>query len=251
MRASDRTDRPSEDSAQAVRGGRARVVRRAGAAVALVAVAGFVSAQPVDATTLGTTSGEQPAARAAVLELTGARAAAPLPAGFAAEHGYRPVVVNGLLVDPDGACSSPVSLPAEFVPACQAHDLGYDLLRYADDRGRPLGPWARQAIDAALDRRMHAACHHRHGVARARCHVMATVADAAVDLNSRRQNYAAPRPEYLLGIRLSGKRFGYQLLAVAAPAALVLSALGLLIAEFQHRKRPRVTPPADRRETTR
>ncbi|WP_216902538.1 hypothetical protein [Nocardia alni] len=249
-------EEPSEGRAQAARGPgvgrRARIVQRVGVAAALVAVAGFVTAQPVDATTPGPASGEQPAARAAVVELTAAHpGVAEIPAGFAAEHGYRPVVVNGLLVDPNGACSSPVRLPAEFVTACQAHDLGYDLLRYADDRGRPLGPWARQAIDAALDRRMRAACEHRHRVARARCHVMATVADTAVDLNSRRQNYAAPRPEYLFGTRLSGKRFGYQMLTIAAPAALVLSALGLLIAEFVHRKRPRVTAPADRRESMR
>lgn len=132
-------------------------------------------------------------------------------------------------------------LPAEFVTACQAHDLGYDMLRYADDRGRPLGPWARQAVDAVLDRRMHAACDHRQGLDQGRCQVMASVASTAVDLNSRRQNYATPRPEYLFGARLSGKRLGHQLLAVGAPASLVLAALALLIVELVRRKRPRTS----------
>ncbi|WP_429413784.1 hypothetical protein [Nocardia sp. GAS34] len=214
----------------------------AGAFVAAVAAVSVLAvAQPVSAATSGG-GGEDPAARAAVVELTGAHpAAVEIPAGFAAEHGYRPVVRGGLLVDPLGACSSPVPLPAEFVTACRAHDLGYDMLRYADDRGRPLGPWARQAVDAVLDRRMHAACDHRHGLDQGRCQVMASVASTAVDLNSRRQNYAAPRPEYLFGARLSGKRLGHQLLAVGAPASLVLAALALLMVELVRRKRQRVT----------
>jgi hypothetical protein len=187
-----------------------------------------------------------------VVQLTGAHpAAVDIPARFADEHGYRPVVRDGLLVDPLGACSSPVPLPAEFVPACQAHDLGYDMLRYADDRGRPLGTWARQDIDAVLDRRMHAACDRRHGLDRDRCQVMASVASTAVDLNSRRQNYATPRPEYLFGARVSGKQFGHQLLAVAAPASLVLSALAVLIAELVRRRRSGGIPSSDRQQVGR
>jgi len=220
--------------------------------VVLVAGTLFAVAQPVAAATTGGGRGEDPAARAAVVELTGAHPGmAEIPAGFAAEHGYRPVVSGGLLVDPKGACSSPVPLPTAFLTACQAHDLGYDLLRYADDRGRPLGPWARQAVDAALDRRMNAACDPRNGLDRIHCQVMAAVADTAVDLNSRRQNYATPRPEYLFGTRLSGKELGHQLLAVAAPAALALSGLTLLIVDFVRRRRSRITPPADAQEITR
>jgi len=232
--------------------GKSRDGLRAGALVAaFAAVSVLAVAQPVSAAASGG-GGEEPAARAAVVQLTGAHpAAVEIPARFAAEHGYRPVVSGGLLVDPLGACSSPVPLPAEFVPACQAHDLGYDMLRYADDRGRPLGPWARQDIDAVLDRRMHAACDHRRGPDRVRCQVMASVASTAVDLNSRRQNYATPRPEYLFGARLSGKHLGHQPLAVAAPAALVLSALALLIAELVRRKRSGIAPAADRRQATR
>ncbi|WP_429415508.1 hypothetical protein [Nocardia sp. GAS34] len=143
------------------------------------------------------------------------------------------MITDGLLVDPGGECSSPVRLPAEFRTACQAHDLGYDMLRYADAHGQPLGPWARRAVDTALEQRMRSACDHERE--QARCQAMATVAAKAVDLNSRRQNYATPRPEYLFGTKLSGEHFGLQLLAVAAPVALALSAT----ARARHRVRTR------------
>ncbi|MQY23286.1 hypothetical protein [Nocardia macrotermitis] len=213
-----------------------------------LAVAVFVVAQPVAGAAVGIAPGENSAARVAVAGLVGPHPdEVVLPEDFAAERGYRPVKSGGLLVDPGGGCSSPVRLPIEFRTACQAHDLGYDLLRYADDHGQPLGPWARQAIDGALENRMQAACADRHGLRRAQCRTMATVAATAVDLNSRRQNYAPPRPEYLFGHRLSGEHFGHQFLTIAAPAALILSALALLVIEIARgRRRTRTT--ADRPE---
>ncbi|WP_461166135.1 hypothetical protein [Tsukamurella serpentis] len=72
-----------------------------------------------------------------------------LPAGFgyrAAE--YRSAAGAGYAIDPRGECSSLVPLPADFAAPCQAHDLGYDLLRYAHSTGRPLGGWARTRLDA-------------------------------------------------------------------------------------------------------
>ncbi|WP_157116797.1 hypothetical protein [Nocardia vaccinii] len=215
-------------------------------------VTAFVVAQPVAGAAVGTVGGENSAARVAVAGLTGAQPGnVLLPRDFATDRGYRPVLADGLLVDPGGDCSSPVRLPAEFRTACQAHDLGYDLLRYADDHGQPLGTWARQAIDAVLEQRMLTACEDRHGLRRAQCRTAAAVAGTAVDLNSRRQNYAAPRTEYLFGIRLAGEHLGYQFLAIAAPAALALSAVALLITEIVRGKRRRKPPSADRAETTR
>ncbi len=79
--------------------------------------------------------------------------------------GYRPTVVDGMLVNPDGACSSPIPLPSEFDTACKSHDLGYDLLRYAHLNGGDLGTWARTEIDAQLDRRLHDACDAGSGTA--------------------------------------------------------------------------------------
>lgn len=120
-------------------------------------------------------------------------AAATIPGDFRAVTGYHPVMVDGLPAAPHGSCSSPVPLPVEFEPACQAHDLGYDLLRYAEHHGGPLGPWARQALDRTLADRMRASCARRPDpLPRARCAAMAEVATVAVDLNSRRQGYGVP-----------------------------------------------------------
>ena len=102
-----------------------------------------------------------PASSAAVTALVSApagEAAAAVPARFAATRGYRPVLRDGLLVNPHGDCSSPVPLPKAFTPGCQRHDLGYDLLRHAAAVGHPLPGSARRAIDAQLGQTMHAAC---------------------------------------------------------------------------------------------
>ena len=180
---------------------------------------------------------ENSAARAAVLALTGAHPErAPIPADFGTSQGYLPVEVNGVPVDPGGQCSSPIPLPAEFDAACKAHDLGYDLLRYAEVHGNPLGPWARRAVDAALEQRMFDACATRGGtLTRLRCDTMATVATSAVDLNSRRQNYAAPMPEYLFGAQLSGTELGPRLLRILVS---VVSVLLLVTALFVVARRP-------------
>lgn len=186
---------------------------------------------------------ENRAARAAVTDLIGAHPwDVRLPADFAEGAGYRPVVENHLLVDPGGACSSPIQLPAEFLSACRAHDLGYDVLRYAEHRGQPLGAWGRQAIDAVFQQRIHAACQSRvDSVSETGCELMATVATTGVDLNSRRQNYATPEPEYIFGTQLSGKTFDHQLWHMGGPAAVtVIGALVLLaVAAIGYRRRSR------------
>ena len=84
-----------------------------------------------------------PAATAAVEELvrTGTAAA---PGDFAAVMGYTPRVAKladgrERSINPDGYCSVPgEGRPFAFDTACQAHDYGYDLLRYAQRRGEPL-----------------------------------------------------------------------------------------------------------------
>ncbi len=199
----------------------AAVVAVLAATLSLPAVAGAAEAAP---------GAENSAARSAVLALTGIHPErAVMPADFGAAQGYLPIEVEGLPVDPGGQCSSPVPLPAEFDTACKAHDLGYDLLRYAELRGHPLGPWARRAVDAALEQHMFDACAARADtIARLRCDTMAAIATGAVDLNSRRQNYAAPMPEYLFGTQLSGTGAGPQLVRVLAPVAVVLLMIATL-----------------------
>ncbi|MGW5438903.1 hypothetical protein [Nocardia asteroides] len=147
---------------------------------------------------MGTTPGggtENAAAAAVVRALTDddPDATSLIPRDFGYKFGYDPARQDGLLVNPNGSCSSPVTLPAEFAAACKAHDLGYDMLRYAERVDEPLGQWARRSVDAALNRRIHAACELRDDeFSRARCSVMADIAFTAVDVNSRRQEYGAP-----------------------------------------------------------
>ncbi len=98
---------------------------------------------------------------AAVVALVGphpATAVTLLPPTFVVAQGYSPRIVDGYPVDPDGDCSSPVPLPAQFTSLCRTHDLGYDLLRAAERDGAPLGAWARIALDRMLIDRMYASC---------------------------------------------------------------------------------------------
>lgn len=173
--------------------------------LAAAAVSTLISGVPL--TAHADSAREDSATARAVLAVTtqapGAAGAA-IPDGFEAAAGYRPVAVDSMLVNPNGDCSSPVPLPAEFDTACRAHDLGYDLLRYADAAGSRLGPWARRSLDAQLDRRMHEACSTRTDeTARRSCLVMANVATTAVTSNSWRQGYVAPRPEPVTGYLLA------------------------------------------------
>jgi hypothetical protein len=165
------------------------------------------------------------AAVAAVTTEPVAVAAAAIPADFEAVMGYRPRVRHGVLVDPDGTCSSPVPLPRGFALACAEHDLGYDLLRYAGLSGASLGPWARTAVDDRMVRRMRAVCADLDpGMQRALCSVADDVAGLVVELNSLRQLRGVPEETVgswvvtglsagvlaalvaLLGLTLSGAR---------------------------------------------
>ncbi|GAA3386046.1 hypothetical protein [Cryptosporangium minutisporangium] len=133
------------------------------------------------------------AAGAAVRALTG-QERLELPGDFAATMGYRPVRVDGAWVAPEGACSAPTGPTRyDFSVACRAHDLGYDLLRYAARIGEPLGPWARAAIDAAFGRALDARCAALRGAIG--CPVAAGAYHAVVVANSWRQDWRDPRPE--------------------------------------------------------
>lgn len=128
-----------------------------------------------------------------------------LPSDFGTVMGYRPVLSDGRLIRADGGCSSPFG-PTEFGfgDACRAHDLGYDLLRYADRKGQPLGPWARRALDEQFDHALHARC--AADAPTTTCHTAATVYADAVRINSLRQGYGVPVVEgsarTLLGLLL-------------------------------------------------
>jgi hypothetical protein len=182
-------------------------------AAALTTVAATVVPAPAThAATANRTPVENISAGAAVADLAagGPGSAAAIPDDFAATFGYQPDIVDRLLANPMGDCSSPVTLPVEFETACKAHDLGYDLLRYAGQHGEPLGPWARQALDTTLGQHMHESCVAREDtLSRARCNTMATIAATFVDINSRRQDYGVPVTESLLGAADSDAERGF------------------------------------------
>ncbi len=197
-------------------------------ATALTTMAATVFLAPAPRAAAASAPVESTQVSAAVAELTAGDPGAlgTIPPDFVASFGYRPSAVDGLVVNPRGDCSSPVTLPTEFDTACKAHDLGYDLLRYADQRGEPLGPWARQALDATLDRQMHQACATRvDPFSRARCDAMASIANTAVDLNSRRQDYGAPVVEHLLGAADSDSTASWKLLGVLGAGIAGLGAV--------------------------
>jgi hypothetical protein len=128
-----------------------------------------------------------------------------LPDDFGHVMGYRARRVVG----PDGAvhlvkqgngCSSPLGATSfDFSVACEEHDLGYDLIRYATSRGRPLRPGARMAIDARFGEDAHRRCDDaRHGAAgHLACDVTAEVYYRVAAANSLRQGYGNPGREHV------------------------------------------------------
>ncbi|MCE5288252.1 MAG: hypothetical protein LLG14_03330 [Nocardiaceae bacterium] len=147
--------------------------------------------KPVSARAAGD---EDPAGAAAIRALTSDDPVATQIAAVPADFGYRPAGTR-YAVDPDGGCSSPIALPAVFDEPCKAHDLGYDVLRYAAAKGHPLGSWARDLLDRTLERRLHAACDSVDALAHVTCTGAAWVAAGAVRVNSWRQHSGVPVPE--------------------------------------------------------
>lgn len=145
---------------------------------------------------------EDRATAAVVTALVGAHPADAqrlLPAGFATTMGYRPVVEHlrdgWFPTNPTGSCSSPITLPARFEPLCRTHDFGYDLLRYAEQIGHPLGGWARLALDTMLVDRMRSSCVDSG------CVAAAYLAKAGLGINTWRQHDGPPaRGETVLDI---------------------------------------------------
>ncbi len=143
-------------------------------------------------------------------------AVALVPTGFAGAEGYAPVVDDGVPANPLGGCSSPIDLPMSFDAPCKTHDLGYDLLRYSALTGVVQGPWARNALDAQLDRRVDTEC----AVADETCRTAAALVRAGVRTNSHRQDEGVPVVETPWQIATSVVRL------VWLPVARVADALG-------------------------
>ncbi len=139
---------------------------------------------------LAPAAASSPVAHAVVALTEGSATAEDIPARFVEVMGYRPIVAGGVLVKPGGACSTPAGLDHDgFRDPCRAHDLGYDLLRYAESTEEPLGPWARLAIDRRFHRDLDSTCDTLG------CHLLARAYGFGVGLNSFRQGFTVPVPE--------------------------------------------------------
>lgn len=148
-----------------------------------------------------------------------------LPSDFAREMGRDPKTVTApdgtlRLVDASGGCSGPAGdTEWDFSTGCRAHDLGYDLLRYAEAKGHPLGMDARRALDDRLAEDLHTQCRLNPRGAEQTCHAVAETYALGLKFNSWRQRWGPPGHEpvvawafgsavvvFLLLARLHGRR---------------------------------------------
>jgi len=126
---------------------------------------------------------------------------AELPADFTAVSGREPVHMRASdgtvrAVHPGGGCSSPWGDTRwDYSVGCKAHDLGYDLLRYAERKGQPLAPELRERLDERLSMDMHAQCRHNPRDSAGACEVVASVYTVGLVVNSWHQRWGPPRNE--------------------------------------------------------
>ncbi|WP_433265091.1 phospholipase A2 [Actinosynnema sp. CS-041913] len=126
------------------------------------------------------------------------------PADFNAVTGRSPIAVTApdgttRAIDPNGGCSGPAGdTEWDFGVGCRAHDLGYDLLRYAEHKGRPLPPEARKSLDARLSADMHGQCDLNPRGSAGQCHAVARLYAAGLEFNSWRQRWGPPGHEPVL-----------------------------------------------------
>ncbi|MFC0113695.1 phospholipase A2 [Kibdelosporangium aridum] len=126
-----------------------------------------------------------------------------LPADFSAVE----KVVPGRLRAPDGTmravhvdggCSTPLgdeNTRWDYSVGCKAHDLGYDLLRYAEKKGHPLPADLRRRLDDQLSRDMHKQCELNPKNSAGLCEMVADLYTADLVVNSWHQRWGPPRAE--------------------------------------------------------
>ncbi|WP_290061191.1 phospholipase A2, partial [Amycolatopsis solani] len=127
-------------------------------------------------------------------------ALAELPKDFTALSGVTPGAMTARdgtvrAVHVDGGCSTPWgddNTKWDYAVPCKAHDLGYDLLRYADRKGHPLGPEVRAALDDRLSTDMHHACDLNPMNSALTCRVVASLYSAGLVVNSWHQRWGPP-----------------------------------------------------------
>jgi hypothetical protein len=173
----------------------------------VVFICGVIASRPAGATDDRPLSQDVAAASRAVTSMTNPSRRDPLddfPGDFGQVQGRSPTTVttpDGTVraIHPTGECSGPAGETEwDFSLACKAHDLGYDLLRYAESKGQPLGPAARKSIDVQLSEDMHAQCRANPRDAETQCHAVAQLYAGGLSFNSWRQRWGPPGHEPVL-----------------------------------------------------
>jgi hypothetical protein len=134
---------------------------------------------------------------------SGADPIAELPADFTAVEKVVPGRMHApdgtmRAVHVDGGCSTPwgdENTRWDYSVGCKAHDLGYDLLRYAEKKGHPLPADLRSRLDDQLSRDMHKQCELNPQGSAGTCEVVASVYTAGLVVNSWHQRWGPPRAE--------------------------------------------------------
>ncbi|MFC5289013.1 phospholipase [Actinokineospora guangxiensis] len=160
-----------------------------------------------------------------------------IPADFTAVTGvaYRlRTAPDGTLraINPEGGCSAPWGDTAtrwDYTVGCQAHDLGYDLLRYAAATGVPVDAERRRALDERLSLDMHAQCALNPRDSAGLCQVVASLFTVGLVVNSWHQSWGPPASEPM-GV------WGLVL-------AMVVVLLAVRLPVFRRRPRPAPRPP--------
>jgi hypothetical protein len=208
---------------------------------------GFVASRPAAPPDHGPPTGGAAAAERSIAALTSPgpqpTALSLLPADFTQVTGVVPGALaarDGTVraVHVDGGCSTPWgddNTKWDYSVPCKAHDLGYDLLRYADKVGQPLAPQVRASLDARLSSDMHATCRINPMGSPRVCQVIASLYSAGLTLNSWHQRWGPP----------VGDPIGPMLAGVAVIGCLlVLRLRGWLQTRRSRPARPLVAVPA-------
>lgn len=165
---------------------------------------GFVASRPSAPPDHGPPTGGAAQAQLAIEALThpGAEptALSLLPADFTKVTGIVPGALparDGTVraAHIDGGCSTPWrddNTKWDYSVPCKAHDLGYDLLRYADQVGQPLAPDVRASLDARLEADMHNACRINPMDSPRTCQIVASLYSAGLVVNSWHQRWGPP-----------------------------------------------------------
>ena len=165
---------------------------------------GFVASRPAAPPYHGPPTGGAAAAERAIEAMTHPgpepTALSLLPADFTQVTGVKPGAMSApdgtvRAVHVDGGCSTPWGdddTKWNYAVPCKAHDLGYDLLRYAEKVGQPLDPAIRAGLDARLTADMRDMCHLNPMGSPGTCETVASLYTAGLEMNSWHQRWGPP-----------------------------------------------------------